>query len=428
MGKQLSVEASDLMRAGQADNIAKTAPVFLIVEGNSPLRLDILKALHRRFPGAVLERLHPASDGAADSTDWDRFDLVLVSCADCIEQECSWWYAFEQHRQALATTAVPVLVVLADGVAESGNVWASADICLSADVSAAEFAARLDAQLEVRRLVRQYPLALAGYSLCEVMHDSDNAVIFLAENQQREHVVIKRFKFDMALVPPEALERFMADAMILRQQAVEHGLVKLLDAGVQHDVLYLVMEYVDGVTLKYMLDAPDVDNPAQRLLWFRQITQSLAGLHALGLLHRDLKLSNIMLRADGSLVLLDFGVENQLLLDCGFLQDNEIYCTPFYISPERIIGEAATEQSDLYALGAVLFELLTGEKPFAGGQLAEVLQHHMFSPVPPLPDKFAVYQPLLSAMLAKLPEGRIASAEAVLTWLDESGYQETLAA
>ncbi len=270
-------------------------------------------------------------------------------------------------------------------------------------------------------LCRQYPLSLPGWHLYEVMHNSDHAVIFLARNPQHESAVIKRFKFDLAAVPAEGVQRFMADAAILMRQTADSGLVRLLDAGIQDDALYLVMEQVVGVTLARILEEQAALDVSEGLAWFLGITRSLANIHQLGLLHRDLKTSNIIMRADGSLVLLDFGVESQLLLDCGFLQHNEIYATPLYISPERIIGEAATVQSDLYALGIIFYELLVGEKPFSGSHLAEVLQHHVFSPVPTLPDKLSVYQPLLSKMLAKSPEGRIQSADAVLNWLYAHG-------
>ncbi len=417
MGKQLSVEASGLTQVNSAN---KKAPEFLIVEGRSPIRLDIFNALRKRFPSAALEKLYPSCSDELKTIDWGRFDLVLISCPTCIDQRLSWLNTIKQRKHGLIGKHGPLVIVLTD-TRKVGReaVWEGADLYLQEDVSVTEFSGQLDTALEVDRLYRLYPMSLPEWYLYEAVHNSDNAVIFLAENQQNERAVIKRFKFDMSAVPPEALQRFMADAATLIQQKDERGLVTLLDAGVNNDALYLVMEYVSGVTLKYMLDEQETIDANERLDWFVQITSSLAKIHEYGLLHRDLKSSNIMMREDGSLALLDFGMETQLLLDCGFLQGNEIYCTPFYISPERIVGEPATEQSDLYALGIVLYELLTGEKPFLGSQLAEVLQHHVFSPVPALPDKFSVYQPLLSAMLAKSPEGRIKSAGAVLEWLDE---------
>lgn len=426
VGKQLSVEASGETEViSDIDNMTeKNALEFLWVEGRSPARLDILNTLRKRFPEAVTQQLYPSSSAELQEINWNQFELVLINCPTCIDERLSWLRTIKQRDNQ---NRKPLVVVLTDTVQLGREaVWEGADLYLQHDVSTIEFAVQLDTALEVDRLYRQYPLSLPKWHLYEVLHNSDNAVIFLAENQKSERAVIKRFKFDMSDLPPEALQHFMQDAATLMKHKHERGLVALLDAGVTDDALYLVMEYVDaGVTLKYMLDEQENIDAPQRLDWFLQVTQSLAKIHEYGLLHRDLKSSNIMMREDGSLVLLDFGVENQLLLDCGFLHDTEIYCTPFYISPERIVGEPATVQSDLYALGILLYELLTGDKPFLGSHLAEVLQKHVFSPVPDLPDKFSLYQPLLSALLAKSPEGRIKSTGDVLDWLDKLMNQQS---
>lgn len=418
VGKQFSVEASGMRKANSAE---KAVPEFLLVEGRSPIRLDIIAALRKRFPDAVIKRVYPNSSQELQEISWKQYDLVLISCPSCIDQRLSWLSTIKRRR---SSSHEPLVVVMTEN-RQIGReaVWEGADLYLQYDVSVTEFSVQLDTALEVDRLYRKYPLALPEWHLLEVLHDSENAVIFLVENQQGERAVIKRFKFDVFGMPPEILDHFMADAMTLMEQN-DPGLVKLLDAGVTDSALYLVMEYVGGVTLSYMLDEQEEIDATQSLDWFVRIARSLATIHSFGLLHRDLKSSNIMMREDGSLVLLDFGIENQFLLDCGFLQDNEIYCTPFYVSPERIVGEPATVQSDLYALGVLFYELLAGDKPFLGSNLSEVLQKHVFSPAPELPQLFRIYQPLLSALLAKSPEGRIKTAGEVLDWLDTLANQQ----
>ena len=125
------------------------------------------------------------------------------------------------------------------------------------------------------------------------------------------------------------------------------------------------------------------------------------------------------MRDDVFPVLLDYGIESSVMLSSGFLQEDQIYCTPFYVSPERVIGEPATIQSDLYALGVLLYEMLVGEKPYTGSNLGEILQKQLFDPLPELPTNLASYQPLLNSLLAKLPEQRPASTAAVLAWFAE---------
>jgi serine/threonine-protein kinase/serine/threonine-protein kinase PpkA len=178
------------------------------------------------------------------------------------------------------------------------------------------------------------------------------------------------------------------------------------------------MEYIEGQTLKYWLEHSRI-SLKQRLDWFRQITEALKQIHNAGLLHRDLKAANVFVRPDNSVVLLDFGMETQLLIKAGFLREDEIYCTPHYISPERILGENASISSDLYALGVILYELLVGHRPFEANSLNEILKKHALAPIPALPKQLAAFQPLLTGLLAKFPEDRLQSCEEVQQLLQQ---------
>ena len=112
VGKQLSVEASGLT---QFDSAVKAAPDFLIVEGRSPIRLDIFNALRKRFPNAALEKLYPSSCTDLQSIDWNRFELVLISCPTCIGQRLSWLSTIKQRQQGLQSDGEnhgPLVVVL----------------------------------------------------------------------------------------------------------------------------------------------------------------------------------------------------------------------------------------------------------------------------------------------------------------------------
>ncbi len=262
---------------------------------------------------------------------------------------------------------------------------------------------------------------LRGWDKKEILHSGDNAIIFLAENHQGRQAAIKIFKLDAAAISDYALSHFCADANKLIAQRDAKVLVQLQGAGITAEgKVYLVMEYLPGMTLKERLfNRLDSDKVQRRVSWFRKIVQALVILHEADLLHRDLKSSNILMREDDSPALLDLGIETHLLVESGFLRENEVYGTPFYISPERIIGESATVQSDLYALGILFYEILIGEKPVQGRDLGEILHGHLFNPLPQLPKNFAAYQPLLSKLLLKSPESRLNSAREVLAMLDE---------
>jgi serine/threonine-protein kinase PpkA len=137
-----------------------------------------------------------------------------------------------------------------------------------------------------------------------------------------------------------------------------------------------------------------------------------------GVVHRDLKPGNIMLRSDGGVALIDFGISASASLPVA--GGSLISGTPYYMSPEQANGELTDERTDLYALGVMIYQMLTGDKPFGGSDASEILASHRESPVPQLPDSLAAYQPLVSRLLAKNPNDRIASARELI------GFIETL--
>lgn len=266
------------------------------------------------------------------------------------------------------------------------------------------------------QFLANYPLGLSGYHLQKVLHDSENAVIFLAQHPSGILVAIKRFKFDASKLDKSLVDEFLMETWALGLLA-HRGLVRPLDAGIASGALYMVMEYVPGNTLRRQLTFTPQLPLEQALRWFDEIALALEAIHGIGLLHQDLKTSNILVRTDQSLALLDFGLETRLLVAAGFMHQDEIYCTPYYVSPERILGELPDERSDLYALGVILYELLAGHKPYESTSLPELLKKHAIAPIPQLPEHLHAYQPLITGLLAKFPENRIQSATEVVRLL-----------
>ncbi len=150
--------------------------------------------------------------------------------------------------------------------------------------------------------------------------------------------------------------------------------------------------------------------PAMHCRMALAIALGLDAIHATGVLHRDVKPANIMLRRGGGIALIDFGLAKDAVLEADITDAGQIIGTPHYMSPEQGHGEPIDVRSDLYSLGIILYEMLTGRKPFTAENPMAIIYLHRKSPVPQLPEPLQTLQPLLQRLLAKVPEDRFETA------------------
>jgi tRNA A-37 threonylcarbamoyl transferase component Bud32/DNA-binding response OmpR family regulator len=242
--------------------------------------------------------------------------------------------------------------------------------------------------------------------------------VFLAEHERSGQLrVLKIFR----QVPDVVEGSTTFDRFLREYELVAHldhpNIARIHDLGVADDHLFLAMEYFAGGDLRSRMR--ERLPPADALGYLRQMAAALAALHEVGVLHRDVKPGNVMLRADGSLAFIDFGLARQLRLESDITGAGTIFGTPHYMSPEQGHGAALDERSDLYSLGVVLHEMLTGEKPYTAETPLAVIYLHANAPVPRLPQPLAHLQGLLDALLAKKPAERFDSATAIVAHVDE---------
>lgn len=195
-------------------------------------------------------------------------------------------------------------------------------------------------------------------------------------------------------------------------QAAGADVVQVHGHGRAGDWDYLVMEHLPGGDLAGRIGRGVTPDEALDLL--AQCAGALARLHALGLVHRDVKPANFLLRADGRVVLADFGLAVPAGTCAPALGQGMLVGTPRYVAPEQLQGEAATPAADVYGLGVLLYEMLCGRPLAAGATLMEVLAQRLMADAPRLPPTHAALQPLLDRMLAKELQRRLPDAGAVL--------------
>jgi eukaryotic-like serine/threonine-protein kinase len=237
--------------------------------------------------------------------------------------------------------------------------------------------------------------------------------IYLAESERAGTLVVLKVFSQV----PDVSERIVGFDRFLQEYEIVAGLkhcniVQIYDLGVADDHAYIAMEHFPAGDLRQRMKAPLL--PAQALKYLQQMASALEAIHSVGVLHRDLKPANVMLRADGSLCLIDFGLAKANETDASLTGTREIFGTPYYMSPEQGHAEIIDARSDLYSLGVMFYEMLIGRKPFTGATAMEVIYKHKRADLPEIAPQFSRYQGLLKGLLAKEPKDRYQSAGALL--------------
>ncbi len=244
--------------------------------------------------------------------------------------------------------------------------------------------------------------------------------LYLAEGERAGALVVlkvARDRRDEREHTIDAFRRFLQEYEIA-QRINSPAVVRLHDLGVSDEHAWLVMEYFTRGDLRKRMRQPL--SPRQALLIAASIARALAAVHAAGVLHRDLKPGNIMLREDHSVALIDFGLSKDAALSMDITETGTIFGTPHYMSPEQGHAEPIDERSDLYSLGVILFEMLAGHKPYRAENPMAIVYKHRKEAIPQLPHAFSAVQPLLEKLLAKLPRDRFASAHEATAALEET--------
>lgn len=260
-----------------------------------------------------------------------------------------------------------------------------------------------------------HPL-VKGYRFLKKLAASEHSAVYLAEKESTGSKMVLKV---LRQVPDlsdgiGAFDRFLQEYEMIAD-LVHPNIVKIHDLGVSDDHAHIAMEYLSGGDLKQRIQNGMLEADAAR--YTREIASALAQVHSVGILHRDLKPGNVMLREDDSIALIDFGLAKRMRLEQEMTGSGEIFGTPYYMSPEQGHADDVDARSDIYSLGVIFYEMLTGEKPFKASNAMGIIYKHSHAPIPVLSPRLDKYQMLLDHLLAKLPDDRLQSAEEVVEWL-----------
>ena len=258
------------------------------------------------------------------------------------------------------------------------------------------------------------------YEILQVIGEGGMALVYKAlDHRLNRNVAVKIMRDDMA-ADEDFRSRFCAEAHAVAMLS-HPNIVAVYDVSHNDDFEYIVMELVDGITLRQYMDRRGALAWREVLHFSKQMAKALAHAHERGIIHRDVKPQNVMMLRDGTIKLSDFGIaalENEI-----YENNGQAIGSIHYIAPEQARGECPDARSDLYSLGVVMYEMLTGHKPYEGDSIGEIAVKHMNAdPEPPhaiVPDIPQELERIcLKAMSAPIDE-RYQSANELLTDLDE---------
>ena len=398
----------------------------IVIESDADYRSLIAHHLTTRWPGAKITEYDPGSSGTLpDDFSGAGNDLVILSHPLGDESGLDWL------RRFMTIKRFPPVIVLGDGnertivAAIRGG---AADYISRSEFSHELFCELCEAALASSGQNSESELSLTSipsgrlditglkrYQVQKRISGGDIASVYLTcDTKSGREIVLKV----LSQVPDSgggdiAFERFLREFEIIGK--VTHpNVVGIYDLGIADDHAYIAMEYCSRGSLKRRIRMGMYADRAVEIM--RQIAEALSAIHEAGILHRDLKPTNVLFREDESLALIDFGLAKQAHLNAELTGTGEIFGTPYYMSPEQGHGESLDQRSDIYSLGVIFYEMLTGSKPFEGSTAMAVILKHARDPIPRLPDHLAQYQPAIDKMMAKQPGQRFQSIEELLGW------------
>ena len=256
---------------------------------------------------------------------------------------------------------------------------------------------------------------IPGYSVLRTLGTGGMATVYLAVQESLEREVALKVMAPVLAANADFCQQFLKEGRITAKLSHPH-LVTVHDIGSYRGTYYMASEYLPAGSLRERLQS-GLD-AAEALNIAHDLASGLTYAHEMGFVHRDVKPGNILFRANGAAVLADFGIAKAIKSISSATMAGNAIGTPDYMSPEQAQASLVDGRTDIYSLGAVLFEMLTGRKPYVANDPYAVALKHVADPVPQLPDPLTWLQPLIEQTMAKDREQRFATGDAFMAACD----------
>jgi serine/threonine protein kinase len=241
------------------------------------------------------------------------------------------------------------------------------------------------------------------------------ADVFLAKNRGGKSFAVKVLS-DALASDQRIVMRFHEEIKTAARLDGHANIVQIFEDGEGAGLHYIIMSYVEGADLTKYIEHHGRLTNEETIYVARQIADALAWAASLNVVHRDLKPSNVRIDRSERVMVLDFGISKAMDVPTGLTTRGETMGTPYYMSPEQVLGEPCDARSDLYSLGVMIFEMLAGRKPYDGDNLRKIEMGHLEGEIPPLPaDAHPVLAQLVYRLLQKNKDHRPSPAEVVET-------------
>lgn len=407
----------------------------LIIDDSRRCMQIMRRFLAVKLPDVEVTEYDPEQRGMPAATfDWSQYDVLLLDFALSGPVNGLQWLAKNSNQTGFPATVMvsakndpeitaDALKVGAHGVISKRDLTPDS---LTKAVNAAAAAARPSTgvtapgarnvnDFEIVEQARQGARGGSGYKFTRLIGQGAMSRVYLAERIENHLTVVVKIMDGTLSEDEESVKRFIQEAEIVSGLDSPY-VVKVFEQGFTNKYGFMVMEFFSRGDLKQRLEHGI--SPEDALAYLLNIAYGLEVIHEVGIVHRDLKPANIMFRADDSLALADFGISKRLDDTSELTVVGSLLGTPHYMSPEQMRTLPVDRRSDLYSVGVILYEMLTGQKPYRGTSLTEVIYKHLQEPIPALPREVSDFSPIVARLLAKEPEDRYPNASSLIAALE----------